>query len=369
LTIRVAALVCLAGVLVAPSAALVPDPIGKAGCHPKRKEGYFPGSDRDPVWSPDGRRLLFDREWARQSCLVAFDLVSRDLRPVDGGIFSVSSPYVDYSWTPDGRQILFTGETPASSPARRKGLFLADLLGRRRPLRLTQGNATGARWSPSGRTITWSGPGPQRGPSHIWVMGAGSRRPLRLTEGSHDDLMPVWSADGRRIAFVRCTRTDCAGANRDLYVVFVRDGRSMRLTYGAGASTPAWSPGGSSIAFATAGGAIALVSPEGKLLRRFGSGAAEPAWSPDGSRLAFIARVGGRASQEIRVARRDGSGARPLARGYRALRRSGKDASFSWSPDGRWIALQRLGPRRSSRSGIYLVRSDGTGLRQLTHAP
>ena len=81
------------------------------------------------------------------------------------------------------------------------------------------------------------------------------------------------------------------------------------------------------------------------------------AFSADGSRIAFTAFVTAADSTALYVVASDGTGLRqivPPAIGA---------VTAQWSPDGEWIAFTS---RLRSRPQVWLVRADGTGLVQLT---
>jgi len=83
-----------------------------------------------------------------------------------------------------------------------------------------------------------------------------------------------------------------------------------------------------------------------------------PNWSPDGSRLAFTStRTGTRLAYVMNA---DGSNETPVPNTAGAV-------DPSWSPDGSQLLFERV--VSGSQSDLYLVRPDGTGLRQLTDAP
>lgn len=78
----------------------------------------------------------------------------------------------------------------------------------------------------------------------------------------------------------------------------------------------------------------------------------QPAWAPNGRLIAYTGFPG------IHLIRPDG-------RGDRRLTRRAFDESPSWSPDGRNLVFTRSGIVGGA-GAIYVIRTDGTGLRQLT---
>jgi serine/threonine protein kinase/Tol biopolymer transport system component len=58
-------------------------------------------------------------------------------------------------------------------------------------------------FSPTGDHVAFSWNGPKQDNRDIYVQQIGSGAPLRLTADPHEDQMPVWSPDGRWIAFLR----------------------------------------------------------------------------------------------------------------------------------------------------------------------
>lgn len=80
----------------------------------------------------------------------------------------------------------------------------------------------------------------------------------------------------------------------------------------------------------------------------------DPSWSPDGSHIAYQSY-----GKLINVVDTDGSGSKPITSSY-------NDYRPRWSPDGKWIAFERLNPD-TWRYDVYIVRPDGTDLRNLTN--
>ena len=69
--------------------------------------------------------------------------------------------------------------------------------------------------------------------------------PVRMTNNDTIDIMPVWSPDGKKIAF----RSDRDG-NPEIYVMNVDDTNTVRLTNNNDIDeSPSWSPDGKKVIF------------------------------------------------------------------------------------------------------------------------
>ena len=89
-----------------------------------------------------------------------------------------------------------------------------------------------------------------------------SRKATQLTSGAHDEHLPAWSPDGKRIAYVTKRGPDPdRHLNSDIYVIEPRAGApETQVTRFAGAdsdpdweSRPAWSPDSKRIAYLQSG--------------------------------------------------------------------------------------------------------------------
>ncbi|MEA2234116.1 MAG: hypothetical protein QOD83_3932 [Solirubrobacteraceae bacterium] len=126
---------------------------------------------------------------------------------------------------------------------------------------------------------------------HIYVMntdGAGSQ----VTNGPANDLDPVFSPDGTRIAFARAV-----GGPQGQYDIYVMNTNGTNVTQLTNEPKddryPAWSPDGTKIAFRgyppVGGAAIFTMNPDGTgqaAIKNTGGGD-QPTWSPDGTRVAY----------------------------------------------------------------------------------
>ena len=88
--------------------------------------------------------------------------------------------------------------------------------------------------------------------------------------------------------------------------------------------------------------------------------ASDPAWSPDGQTIAFV-RLNASLGEPIYVVKADGSGLRNLT-----PKPVGAYAAPAWSPDGRKIAFVS---DRDGNSEVYVMNANGSGQRNLTRNP
>ena len=208
----------------------------------------------------------------------------------------------------------------------------------------------------------------------IWVMRRDGSAQTRITMG-HRDATPTWSPDGRTIYFSRFEEGKDAQYGYVYAWALIRmepDGSGLRqLTrpsssdHGVCHDSPSVSPDGRVVAYAYFGECdhgfgivVEAIDPTGKAVSlteyddeiRNGF---DPAWAPAGRRIA-VATLGDE-EQSIGIA--VGSPRSPARRIYK---RAATDPA--WSPDGSWLAFIR----GVSSGTIWLVRSDGTGLRRFS---
>lgn len=194
-------------------------------------------------------------------------------------------------------------------------------------------------------------------PWAIFVMRADGSDPIQLTDGNHNDTAPVWSPDGRRIAFV----SDRDG-NREVYVMNADGNEQHNLTTnGAEDWTPCWSPDGESLAFGSfrdGNWEIYLMDADGGNQQRLTQNEASdyaPSWSPDGERIAFVSNRDG--NLDIYTVRVDGSDT------VRFTDDEATDQSPLWWPDGSRLTWESY---RDGNMEIYDANTDGSDLRNLS---
>jgi dipeptidyl aminopeptidase/acylaminoacyl peptidase len=143
---------------------------------------------------------------------------------------------------------------------------------------------------------------------HLYVFSMTDRKLTQITSGDYDDTAPVWSPDGRSIAFVS-NRSDHPDRNfnDDVWVVAAdntNEGKNLiRITTNPGTDgAPAWSPDGKWIAFTSQldpklfqyatfqlGIAPATGGEEKVLTLPLDRNVSSPRFSPDGKSIDFIA--------------------------------------------------------------------------------
>ncbi len=194
----------------------------------------------------------------------------------------------------------------------------------------------------------------------IFTIGADGTKRRQLTGVSGSNTTPVWSPDGRRVAFIHRD-----GDDSQVYVMSADGGSQRRLTSDPGShASPVWSPDGRAVIFvATRDGEsqIAAVSDNGtsRDLTRPPGDRRNPAWSPDGRLIAFQSKVGS-GPFALFVMDADGTNHRQVPTPSFGLQPD--VTSYAWLPDGRLAYTNRSGTAQES---LAVTNLDGTGQRFL----
>jgi Tol biopolymer transport system component len=181
--------------------------------------------------SPDGKRLAFDRAEARTNAtdVHVFDLT----RGTDTRVTSAAGAEFAPIWSPDGRRLVFTWDKDA--PPYLHQLVLDNSMAAE-PLVPPNGSVnTPGDWHPDGTFIAYEASDSVTA-SDVWILPmTGERTPKAFVKNRFNETAPRFSPDGRWIAYV----SDEAG-QPDVYVrPFPGAGEAHRISSGGGAQ-PRW---------------------------------------------------------------------------------------------------------------------------------
>ena len=322
-----------------------------------------PADDTHPAFSPDGERIAFRSE--------------RD----GGGIFvmgatgeavkRVTNFGFNPAWSPSGKEIVCALEgvrDPSGRIASPSQLWVVDVATGEKRL-ISKGDAVQPHWSPHGLRIAYWGT-QKGGQRDILTIPAGGGNPVPVTDDAALDWNPVWSPDGKRIYFA----SDRAGT-MNLWRVPVEETSGKVL----GAPEPVTTPSAYSahVSFSRDGRRFAYVqSVIRDNLQQVGfdptteTVVGQPTWITRGSKLANYPDISpdgewvvfnnqGEKQEDLFVVRNDGTGLRQLTDD------PARDRHARWSPDGKRISFHS---DRSGKYEIWTINPDGSGLQQVTYS-
>lgn len=205
-------------------------------------------------------------------------------------------------------------------------------------------------WSPDGREIAFDRGGDDR---DVYVMNADGSNQVQLTRAPDDDAYPHWAPHGRALTFLSLRDGRSA-----VYAMDVARDQARRLAHDGVSSDWALDR---RILFTGSNGYLMSVSPYGAR-RRFERAASfdiqflDVRISDDDSMIVFTSSGADGPRRGLYTARRDGSP-------KRILRSTLEMYDPAWSPDGQWISFS--GGPSLDRLSVYIVRADGNGLTRL----
>ncbi len=288
-------------------------------------------NDEWPLFSPDGKRLLFLRNRANLTRLCVQDLTA----PTRETCYDAGGDAVSAAWLEDSRSVLYSDS---------RALWQMNLDGATpHPVRIAEGQFLNLRNSPDGRRFAFNR---TLVDLNIWRLDTATGRESRFQASSAEDSEPQFSPDGSQVVF----RSKRNGAV-ELYLCAADGTGTRRITSLQGdLGSATWSPDGKWIAFDAEHDArgktrftnIAVIPSAGGAVRRITPDDAEytvPGWSADG-RFLYCRRGNGR--QVVRI---------PLSGGPPAAAFDHEMFDLRESPPGRFVFAT---PERGSGIRIRL---------------
>lgn len=326
------------------------------------------GTDSSPVWSPDGKTLAFLSSRKGESQIY--------LLPIEGGeshpLTSISTGADNAKWSPDGKTLAFTSlvypdckddacnkaKDEANDKNKVKAHVAEHLLYRH-----------WTHWNDGKR-------------SHLFVVPSdASSDPRDLTPTANFDVPPDqrggasdinFSPDSKEICFTAVTdKVEAISTNGDLFLVPVTGGESKRITTQPGFDgNPVYSPDGKYIAYhaqLTAGyeadrWRVMLYDRQSSKTENISEGfdrsANELAWSPDSKTIYFTAENETLQPVYSMAAHAGAVPKKVIAESF--------NSAISFSKDGKTVVFERTSLTMPAE--VFAAASDGSNLRQLTHA-
>jgi len=188
----------------------------------------------------------------------------------------------------------------------------------------------------------------------LYLTDGSGARPRALTDRIEAGVPPVWSPDGRWVAF------DCCIPSFDEIDVVGADGSGLHVA-GRGAGQvghPAWSPDSRFLAYSSyQDGLTYRVRLNGSGRTTLIQHGTDASWSPDGKRLVYLSDRDG--DLDIFTADADGSNSKALTRN------DAPDFDPAWSADGGRILFVS---EHDGNSEIYAMGADGSAQTNLSNS-
>ena len=152
-----------------------------------------PARDKDPVYSPDGKWVAFvsDRSGREEVYIITADGIGEPQKITDLDTLKLSM-----TWSPNSKEIAFTGSDSKLRKYSVESKQTTELSSSK------YGNIGAPVWSPDGKWIAYSKPDYVR-TSDVFLIPSTGGEERKVTFDSFNDVNPRFTADGRKLYFVR----------------------------------------------------------------------------------------------------------------------------------------------------------------------
>jgi Tol biopolymer transport system component len=313
-------------------------------------------------WSTDSRMIItkggypIEPKYKNDLAFWMIPLAGDEAREIKLDISGVGKPQTG-SLSPDCRRLLFSEEQGEG----KEDLYVA-------PFSLDDAQTTGSAilvfkgrdkksvgfgrrdertWSPDGKKLAVVHGG------DIWVTSTDKGDPVNITQSPGIEGFPVWSPDGRMIAYT--TDNDEVGKERSLHVIQASGGETQKILNACDKEDFDWSPDGKKLAVISDGKLSVVPISGGKAREIFDLNEFQIkrvqslSWLPDGKHFAFIGEKEKEYGDRNRVFLVSEKGGQVIEVAADDI--NWKDWLYT-SPDGKWISYDS--------EGEIKVRSEGT---------
>ena len=191
------------------------------------------------------------------------------------------------SWSPDGTQIAFARSNPDGTTVPEPGVYVIDAEGGA-PTLLAAGAGPPV-WSPDGARIAFLGGGPTEDHGNeIWLMNADGTGRVDITnDTSGHESEPDWSPDGSLLVYRKIQWGSpegcCTTVSDHRLEVIKPDGTGQTVLHNqpsAQDQSPAWSPDGTKVVFATYYGPAGILDLASGMVTQIEQPGYDPNWQP-----------------------------------------------------------------------------------------
>ena len=170
-----------------------------------------PWRDKDPAYSPDGKWISFvsDRSGREEIYVASVDGTGEAQKITDQDTLKNSM-----SWSPNSKELAFTGSDNKLRKYNFDSKQTTDLTSSK------YGNLNAPVWSPDGKWLAYSKSDETRN-SDIYLLPSSGGEERKVTFDSFADVNPRFSADGKKLYFVRNEGAGGGGADRSGTQIYV----------------------------------------------------------------------------------------------------------------------------------------------------